>query len=274
MNTVNQLKELWLHEHQTLRQEVLDLKECQIDILKWAYSILGAVLAFSWGLVLASGNEQAKALLNPKQALPAAIVLLIGTIIGSFLVQIIAHKTRSVFRMCGYIRVLEKLLSRSDHPKTSYPGYENAFNMLRIIQQKGKTKGFDIPLGYAIKEFFNDIKDKLPSFLKRKKKSNNKDKNIPSPSSGNYYRRIAFQVHFLAFLSLVSAIFLLVISSNIPPWRTITWIFGFIAAGFWVLSYIRCTAQTRMQESGKHSIDGQFSLWRKAMTKCNYPVDI
>ena len=269
MNTVNQLKELWLNEHQTLRQEVLDLKECQIDILKWAYSILGAVLAFSWGLVLASGNEQAKALLNPKQALPAAIVLLIGTIIGSFLVQIIAHKTRSVFRMCGYIRVLEKLLSRSDHPKTSYPGYENAFNMLRIIQQKGKTKGFDIPLGYAIKEFFNNIKDKLPSFLKRKKKSNNKDKNIPSPSSGNYYRRIAFQVHFLGLLSLTSAIFLLFVTTNISSWKIVVLV---ISAGFWILSYILCTAQTRIQEIGKHGIDGQFGLLCEARAKRGYNV--
>ena len=77
MNTITPVRNLWLNEHQTLRQEVISVKECQVVILRWAYSILGAVLAFSWGLVLASGNEQAKALLNTKQALPAAIVLLI-----------------------------------------------------------------------------------------------------------------------------------------------------------------------------------------------------
>ena len=107
---------------------------------------------------------------------------------------------------------------------------ENCVKVLKKCREAilNKEKGGKVII---IDIVINDIKDKLLSFLKRKKKSNDKDKNIPSPSSGNYYRRIAFQVHFLAFLSLVSAIFLLVISSNIPPWRTITWIFCFIAVG-------------------------------------------
>ena len=269
MNTITTVRNLWINEHQTLRQEVINVKECQVGILKWSYSILGAVLAFSWGLVLAKGNQQTEALLNMKNALPAAIVLIIGTILGSFLVQIIVHKTRSVFRMCGYIRVLEKLLSKNNLPKGNYPGYENAYHTLRTIQQE-ERKGFDIDFRQALRQFANDIVDKLPSFLKERIRHNDNYSNELPPSSGKYYRRIAFQVHFLGLLSLASAIFLLFISTNISSWKIVV---SVISAGFWALSYIRCTAQTRMQEMGDHSIDGQFSLWCETMASCGYNVD-
>lgn len=268
MNATTPVRELWLNEHQTLRQEVLSLKECQISVLKWAYSILGAVLAFSWGLVLASGNQQTEAMLNTKQALTAAIVLLIGTIIGSFLVQIIVHKTRSVFRLCGYIRVLEKLLAETEPNEGNYPGYENAYHTLRIIQQE-ERRGFDIDFRQAFRQFANDIVDKLPSFLKKRIRHNDNFGNGLPPSSGKYYRRIAFQVHFLGLLSLASAIFLLFVAANISTWKIVI---SVISGGFWLLSYIHCTAQTRMQEMGGHSIDGQFKLWCEAMTRCGYNV--
>jgi len=269
MNTITTVRNLWINEHQTLRQEVISVKECQVVILRWAYSILGAVLAFSWGLVLASGNQQTEAMLNTKQALPAAIVLLIGTIIGSFLVQIIVHKTRSVFRMCGYIRVLEKLLAEPEPHEGNYPGYENAYHTLRIIQQK-ERKGFDIDILQALREFANDILDKLPSFLKERIRHNDNFGNGLPPSSGMYYRRIAFQVHFLGLLSLTSAIFLLFVAANISTWKIVI---SVISAGFWLLSYIRCTAQTRMQEMGDHSIDGQFSLWCETLAECGFNVN-
>lgn len=272
MDKITAIRNLCLNEHQTLRNEVITVKECQVGILKWAYLILGTVLSFSWGLVLVKGDQPTDTFFQPNHALPAATVLIIGTILGAFLVQIIVHKTRSVFRMCGYIRVLEKLLAEPESPEGKYPGYENTYHTLRIIQQK-ERKGFDINFLYALKEFANDIKDKLPSFCKRKKKSNDNDRNIPPPSSGKYYRRIAFQVHFLGLLSLASAIFLLFLSTNISSWKIFVSALCIVSAVFWVISYIRCTAQTRMQEKGDHSIDGQFKLWCKAMAAHGYDVD-
>ena len=272
MNTMKPIIDLWLEEHQVLRQEVISVKECQISFLKWAYSILGAVLVFSWGLVLTRGNQQIGSWLNTKNALPATIVLIIGTIIGSFIVQIIVHKTRSVFRMCGYIRVLETLLSKTNPPIGTYPGYENAFHKLRDIQRE-KGLGYDIDLRRAWKGFVNDWKRKLNLSIDEEWliKSDINQKALGS-ISGKYYRRIAFQVHFLGFLSLISSLFLIVVSSTGLWWKITTCLIFLISAVFWLLAVIHCTALTLMQEMGEHSIDGQFKLWCEALHKCNYGI--
>lgn len=267
-------REFLINEYQSLRNEIISVKECQLGILKWAYSILGAVIAFSWGLVFVKEYQKIDALFQPKYALPAAIVLIVGTILGTFLVQIVVHKTRSVFRMCGYVRVIEKLLSKSEAELKNYPGYENAFNNLRDIQQE-KEGGFDIDLKTAWKGFVNDWKRKFKKeiddgWVIRK---GNDDHKTHSLKSGKYYRRIAFQIHFLGFICLTSSIFLLILSTATIWWKFVIFFFCLISVGFWIIAVIRCIAQTLMQEIGNQSIDGQFSLWKNALSKSGFKID-
>ena len=257
------INDLWQSEHHTLRQEIMSLKECQIGILKWAYNILGAVLAFSWGLVLVRGEMVTDAILNTGQALPAAIVLLIGTIIGSFLVQILIHKTRSVFRLCGYIRILEKLLILREPPENNYPGYENTYHTLRMIQQE-KGHVFDINFCEACRLFVKDIRERCTSFFHKVFQIKNTTADQPHPSSGKYYRMVAFQIHLLCILSLASAIFLL-FKADIM--LTLKIAISIISILIWIHSYIRSIAQTHLQEKEEHSINGQYELWCEALDR-------
>jgi len=271
MNSTS-LKELWLQEHKTLREEVISLKECQLDILKWAYSILGGVLAISLGFVFKNESIYSSQLINKEHALPAILALLIGTIIGSFIVQIVVHKTRSIFRMCGYIQLLEKLLS-ADHPMSGhFPGYENAYHEMRRIQNE-KEVGFEITFGRAAKEFLKDLKDKL-KISKVSKSKANLSENKQEIVFGKYYRRIAFQIHLLNFLCFGSAIILLILSRQSAWWFLVIWLFGILTFWLWLFSVIRCTALTRMQEVGEHSIHGQFQLWCEAMRRLGYEIDL
>lgn len=260
------LRELWLQEHQTLRQEVISVKECQVGILKWAYGILGGILAFAWGLVLTSGDQPFNTVLITTRVTPATIALLMGSILGSFMVQIIVHKTRSAFRMCGYIRLLEGLLSQN-----GYPGYETAFQKLREIQ-RNEGAGTEVEFRETWKEFVNDWKQKLG--IKIKAKINKRHARKESASlSGKYYRRIAFQIHFLSFFALASAFFLLLVDVKREWWHIALWALFIVSAGFWSISVVRCTALTRMQEVGDHSIDGQYKLWCRAFSKCGYTMN-
>ena len=264
------LNNLWLSEHHTLRQEIMSLKECQIGILKWAYNILGAVLAFSWGLVLVRGEQVTGAILNTRQALPAAILLLIGTIIGSFLVQILIHKTRSVFRLCGYIRILEKLFILPVQSKNNYPGYENTYHTLRMIQEE-KGHVFDINFYEACRLFIKDMRERCQSFCCTIFNCKKTTKDQPHPSSGKYYRMIAFQIHLLCILSLASAIFLLY---NAYIMLMVKIMISIISVLIWIHSYIRSIAQTHLQEKEEHSINGQYELWCEALERMGCHVDL
>jgi len=266
----NHLRELWLREHQTLRDEIISLKECQIDILKWAYSIVGGILVIALGFVLKNGGISKEQLVNNGYALSAIFALFVGTILGSFIVQIIVHKTRSIFRMCGYVQLLEKLLSSHHQLQGPYPGYENAYHELRRIQNENKM-GFEISFRRTVEEFFQDLESKLKILKKvfRRKDSSESESDV----SGKYYRRIAFQIHLLNFLCLCSGIFLLIIIRQQSWWFLVTCLFGVLAAWLWLYSVIRCMALTRMQEGGAHSISGQFDLWCQSIKNLGYMIN-
>lgn len=112
-------------EHDKLRDEINELKRCQIDFIKLGTIVFGLVVSVISALTphLQIFNEN----LKPVNLILYLCMLSIIVIVHPYIMWIIIHKCRSIFRIIAYIRILEELSIKGGY----YYGYETLYRKLK-----------------------------------------------------------------------------------------------------------------------------------------------
>ena len=195
-----------------LNSELLDLKSCQIDLINLSVRLFSyisifivAIFGFAFDLFYKNKEQISE---FPAQFNELHFIFFVGLIFilsitpisYSLFMRIILHKCRSIFRILGYIRVVEEF---SIDEKTILP-YEIAYAKLRclnifserIIQDEGISYCFLYKPLDIIKEISLSHK-RVPLY---KKIDNKKLANI---YTGRYYKNKWFFLKILAGLHLI-----------------------------------------------------------------------
>ena len=130
-------------EYTTLRQEVLDLKNCQVTFLTFSLIATGAILGVLGGRLISLIDRYAAVL----YLAPLTILL------PSWL--IFFDKALSVTRIVGYLRLLEEMYLGSADPWTRFLGWETAMDKFRARRKQ---------------EMFKSQTERFPKFSKEVRK--------------------------------------------------------------------------------------------------------
>jgi hypothetical protein len=106
-----------------LREELLNLKHCQITFLTYSVTATGVLLGL--GTLFSSGPVLGIVFLFP-------LVFLLPAW------WIFFDKATSITRVVGYYRVLETLILDKRYRAPSYKGWENSLREFRLLQVQGK----------------------------------------------------------------------------------------------------------------------------------------
>ena len=235
-----------------LNNELLDLKSCQIDIINlsiklFSYVSIFIVAVFGFAFDLFYKNKE------PLHEFPAQFnelhfiffmglifILSITPIAYPLFMRIILHKCRSIFRILGYIRVVEEF---SLNKKPILP-YEIAYAKLRclnifserIIQDEGTLYYLHYKPLDIIKEIVFSIK-KVPLYNKIDYKK------LANIYTGRYYKNKWFFLKILACLHLILITLLVSWLVNIKTLNS-TYIFLFIL--YFLILLIWCIYNERL----------------------------
>lgn len=113
-------RDICCKEHAMLRQELHDLKECQVRFLTFSVTVTGAL--FGLAVTLAP-------------AVPASFLLPLTVLIPSW--WIFFDKATTITRIVGYYRILEKAILKP-HSVKGFIGWENALARFREQQHAGR----------------------------------------------------------------------------------------------------------------------------------------
>ena len=113
-------KEIYYKEHVMLRQELHDLKECQIKFLTFSVTVTGVLLSLAVSLTY---------------PLPSAYLFPLTILVPSW--WIFFDKATTITRIVGYYRILEKAILEPGSVE-SFIGWENALAKFRELQLAGE----------------------------------------------------------------------------------------------------------------------------------------
>ena len=114
-----------LQEHGNLRQELHNLKSCQITFFSLAIT--------STGLLLGLGSHFIS------ERVPASLIFLSPLVIILPCWCIFFDKATTITRIVGYYRVLEQMIIGSTNPAPNYIGWESALAKVRDDPARGKA---------------------------------------------------------------------------------------------------------------------------------------
>lgn len=114
-----------LQEHGNLRQELHNLKSCQITFFSLAIT--------STGLLLGLGSHFIS------ERVPASLIFLSPLVIILPCWCIFFDKATTITRIVGYYRVLEQMIIASADPVPNYIGWESALAKVRDDPRRGKA---------------------------------------------------------------------------------------------------------------------------------------
>lgn len=114
-----------LQEHGNLRQELHNLKTCQITFFSLAIT--------STGLLLGLGSHFIS------ERVPASLIFLSPLVIILPCWCIFFDKATTITRIVGYYRVLEQMIIGSTNPAPNYIGWESALAKVRDDPARGKA---------------------------------------------------------------------------------------------------------------------------------------
>lgn len=114
-----------LQEHSNLRQELHNLKSCQITFFSLAIT--------STGLLLGLGSHFIS------ERVPASLIFLSPLVIILPCWCIFFDKATTITRIVGYYRVLEQMIIGSTNPAPNYIGWESALAKVRDDPARGKA---------------------------------------------------------------------------------------------------------------------------------------
>ncbi len=194
-----------------LNQEILELKNCQVDMVKLAIKLFTTVSLFISGITTAVvfkgiNLQFLHNFSNLELSLflyPLIIIILITPISFPIFLRIIIHKCRSIFRMVGYIRLSEEL----ERQKGAIVPYEYGYGIIRrypiLLNRIPSREGFFYYICDRLKELppCRLKYSKLPGLKKSHK--------LKQTYIGRYYFNLGF---FLTLLLLIHLIIFGIIS--------------------------------------------------------------
>jgi len=141
--------EIYNNERIVLREELHNLKNCQITFLTTSVAATGALLGFTPSI---------------KSSLPPEISFLIPLVILLPSWWIFFDKATTITRIIGYYRILEKLILRKCIAKR-FLGWENALGEFRNAQEGGKLKYKKKKIGFIKRFRLADLRTSHPYWL-------------------------------------------------------------------------------------------------------------
>lgn len=117
------IEDLYQRELIYLREELRDLKDCQVTFVKYATTATALLL----GIIVNLKNGQFSGI---AYLLPLVILLPAW--------WIFFEKAKTITRIVGYYRVLEKLILKKISFQKGFQGWENAQSMFRDFERRGK----------------------------------------------------------------------------------------------------------------------------------------
>lgn len=264
----------------TLRNEVESLKKCQVDFIRLSTILFGLTIT---GLATITPHiDKIKDLENtiiPFESFHLLIYILILSFISlcyPYIMWIIIHKCRSIFRIVGYIRLVENGLSAHDEDNQfHYQGYER-------LHRKLKENRW---LTHRIKDFnkyFPRIKREIMTYRQAQCRADNSsfprgfdfrscdglDK-TNEPYIGNYYGKLLFYLKLTWFINSFLLILIAVYGGlilDITPIFEKTIYIGFaVFFLLWTFYHLRVTRrQLNEIRYRPFSIDAHYDMWRWA----------
>lgn len=143
-----------------LRDEITELKQCQLDYLKYAATLFAFVIS-SVTALLQFGNINFDSNININIATflyhySLLFLFLIIIFIIPHFSWIIIHKCRSIFRIVGYLKLLEEIIVHQK-VKTQYLGYETLHSYIKHYHP-WLTKRFDTSFSKVHKRIIDNFK--------------------------------------------------------------------------------------------------------------------
>lgn len=109
-----------------LRQELQELKRCQLQYFTLSVTGAAAILGFA-------GSLPNKEYLAPSLLAPLAIIIPCW--------WIFFDKATTITRIVGYVRILEELLAKGPSLDLAYPGYEESLTLYREYEDQTHGEG-------------------------------------------------------------------------------------------------------------------------------------
>jgi len=274
-------------ELKTLREEIYELKKCQVDFVRLATIIFGLVASVVAALIRYFPKLDGS---MHTMIYYFSLIFIIATIplVFPYISWIIVHKCRSIFRIVAYIRIIEELiLNQQSQFTNSYFGYET---LHRKLKSHPWLTIRIVPFQRHLKMIINDFRN----YKTRTKSANSnfkkwcvdneidydsfdiksKDGLIEEESTpyiGNYYGKILFFVKLLAGIgSLVIigiSLYATIIFFKTNLWISVLFVIITISVMFWSLYHHLLTKRYLMELRFKpFSIDAYYDMWRWATT--------
>ncbi len=127
-------------EYTSLRQEELDLKNCQVTFLTFSIIATGAILGVLGGRLVSLTNRYAALL----YLAPLTILL------PSWL--IFFDKALSITRIVGYLRLLEEMFLESSAQGTEFLGWQTAMAKFRAFRKQEMSKAKSAKIQNGLRE--------------------------------------------------------------------------------------------------------------------------
>jgi len=264
----------------TLRNEIDSLKKCQVDFIKLSTILFG--LAITGIATITPHIDKIKELqgtIIPFESFHLLIYILILSFISlcyPYIMWIIIHKCRSIFRIIAYIRLIEKGISSiNEGKKFKYQGYERLHRKLKENSWlTRRIKDFNIYIPRILHEIktYNQTQSKAdnssfpPNF--NFESCDGLDKKN-EPYIGNYYGKLLF---YLKLTWSINSFLLIVISIHGACFIDLNstleiGIYIVIAFFFFIWTLYHFTVTRRHLNEIRYrpfSIDAHFDMWRWA----------
>lgn len=256
-----------------LAEEMLDLKKCQIDMLKIAITIFAIISSVLLGFLryCTPSSIVDDLSINYRMTLSYLGLFAIIPILFPYMIWIIIHKCRSLFRISSYIRLLEDK-NISDHSTSntipiSIIGYETLYRKMRddpwflVRFEDSWWKNYInryMPYSY----WYNKYQKAYPSKLKESYK-------------GGFYSRVVRMIAYMAipfFILFISTSFWYIhhfhvgLKMSYFDFRlTPFWLFPFLIIFYALYNIILLNRYNKEIMGIPFSHDAQYEMWKRAL---------
>jgi hypothetical protein len=286
------IKAIYWEEVPKLKDEIDSLKKCQVDLLRLAIIIFGAILSVDAALI--KSLQLSSGFYNWVNLLFYILITSIIPISLPYLAWIIIHKCRSIFRIVAYIRLVEGMQSGRINVEI-YTGYETIyrqlrehpwlrsriipFNTLNIFKRffENLFKGYKYWTGKAIDNATNagiiDKEQISRNGLKAKRKEDNKEEIRHEVYMGDYYGKQLFFIELLEILGFLATMIFIFIGiyngyvNNDFIELCLFGIIGIIMILWMIYHFLLLKRYLKELRYRPFSHDAYFDMWVWAMKK-------
>lgn len=276
---LNRIKDVFIVELSALRNEIESLKKCQVDFIRLATILFGLTVT---GVATVTANIDKIKLISDSNDMFGNLSVLIYILILSFtslcypyLMWVIIHKCRSIFRIIAYIRFIEdNIATHDDAYIKNYQGYERLHRKLKEnFWLKKRLIDFNKYIPRILREFqtyktrqekANDSSfTKCPTFKFSSCDGLDKTK---EPYIGNYYGKLLFYLQLIWQLN--SAILVIISFYGFTTSHSVERYVYLASALFFSLWCIYHVVVTKRQLTETRyrpfSIDAHYDMWKLA----------